>query len=257
MKIHPTAVVEPGAQIEDDVEIGPLAIIGADVHLKKGCRIHSQAQIINSVKMGEHCEVHPGAIIGGHPQDLGFDRSIPSSVVIGRANVFREHVTIHRSTVENGETRIGDENYFMAGSHAGHDVVVGNGNIFANNCLLGGFVVVGNRSFLGGGSAIHQFVRVGDLAMVKGVSGISRDVPHYCTVADYNVINGLNAVGLRRAGFSVKTRSNIKKAFNHMFRSGLNISQALEKTEELAVENEVLEFVEFFRNPSRKGICTQ
>ncbi len=256
MKIHSTAVVEAGAEIADDVEIGPGAFVEAGAIIGPGCRIKTNAQILGSVTMGADCIVHGGAILGDDPQDFSFDPDTPSRVVIGDGNTFRENFTVHRSTKENGETRIGNGNFFMACSHVGHDAVVGNENVLANAALLGGFVTVGNNAFLGGGSAMHQFVRVGSLSMIKGVSGISRDVPPYCIVGDYNVLRGLNSVGLRRAGFSKETRSNVKLAFNHMLRSGLNLTQALETIDKIELKKEAAEFIDFFRKASRKGICT-
>ncbi|NNE93722.1 MAG: acyl-ACP--UDP-N-acetylglucosamine O-acyltransferase [Verrucomicrobiales bacterium] len=255
MKIHPTAIVHPDARIGEGVTIGPWVLIEAGVELGAGCRIDAQAQILNSVVMGENCVVSGGAIIGGDPQDIEFDRDTPSRVVIGKGNTFRENVTIHRGASENSATRIGDSNFLMVGSHIGHDAKVGNCNILANDCLLGGFVKLGDGSFLGGGSAFHQFVRIGDLTMVKGLAAVSRDVPHYTTVCGSNQVSGLNVIGMRRSGFSNQTRLNVKTAFDHMYRSGLNLTQALASAVDLALEREALHFIEFFRNPSRKGIC--
>ncbi|MGY8642289.1 MAG: acyl-ACP--UDP-N-acetylglucosamine O-acyltransferase [Verrucomicrobiales bacterium] len=255
MNIHPTAIVHPDAQIADDVTIGPWVLVEAGVNIAAGCRIHAQVQLLNSVTLGENCAVHGGAILGGDPQDLAFKPETVSHVVIGDRNTFRENVTVHRSAEAGGTTRIGDDNFLMAGSHVGHDSIVGNHNVLANNCLLGGFVRVGNHTFLGGGSAYHQFCRVGDLAMVKGLTAISRDVPPFVTAAGSNSIIGMNVVGMRRQGFSAPTRKSVKTAFYHMYRSGMNLTQALENVSELELAPEAADFIEFFRNPSRKGIC--
>jgi UDP-N-acetylglucosamine acyltransferase len=255
MSIHSTALIHPDAEVADDVEIGPWALVEAGVKIGAGCRIDAHAQILGSVTLGANCVVCAAACIGGDPQDLGFDRATPSCVIIGDGNTFRENVTVHRGSMENSVTRIGDRNFLMAGTHVGHDSVVGDDNILANNCLLGGHVTLGNKAFLGGGSAFHQFVRVGDLCMVKGLTAISRDVPPFVTASGSNDIGGLNVIGMRRSEFSAETRLSVKRAFTHMMCSGLNLSQALESVSELALVPEAAYFVEFFRNPSRKGIC--
>lgn len=255
MSIHPSALVHPSAKIAASAVIGPWALIEADVEIGAGCRIDAHVQILKSVTMGENCVVHAGACIGGDPQDVSFDRSTPSRVEIGNGNIFRENVTVHRGAEENSITRIGARNYFMVGSHVGHDCTIGDDNVFANGCLLGGFVVVGEKSFLGGGSAFHQFVRVGDLCMVKGLSAISRDVPPFVTAWGSNQIGGLNVVGMRRSGICAANRQSVKVAFNHMYRAGLNLTQALASVAGLNLESEALRFVDFFRAASRKGIC--
>jgi len=255
MNIHPTAAVAAGAEIAEDVVVGPFAVIDAKVRIRAGCRIEGHAQLLNSVELGESCEVGHGAIIGGNPQDLGFDRATPSGIVIGARNVFREHVTVNRSSVEGGATRIGDGNYLMASSHAGHDVVIGDNNVIANACMLGGHVTVGNSTFLGGGGGFHQFVRIGDLCMVKGLTAISQDVPPFVIMSGSNDVRGLNSIGLRRAGYDKETRDSIKLAFTIVMREGHNIDAALEKAAANALKPEAEAFVEFFRTPSRKGIC--
>jgi UDP-N-acetylglucosamine acyltransferase len=255
MSIHPTALIHPAAVLADDVHIGPWVLIEAGVRIGKGCRIEAQAQILNEVTMGENCTVSAGACIGGNPQDLKFDRDTPSRVEIGSGNTFRENVTIHRGAEANSVTRVGDRNYFMVGAHVGHDCVIGSDNVLANDCLLGGFVLLGDSSFLGGGAAFHQFVRVGDLCMVKGLTAISRDVPPYMTAWGSNQLGGLNVIGMRRSGIRATARRSVKVAFNHMFRAGFNLTQALAGAAALELEPEARRFIDFFRTPSRKGIC--
>ena len=152
-------------------------------------------------------------------------------------------------------TRIGAENFLMAGAHVGHDVQMGSHNVLANNCLLGGEVLVGDKNFFGGGSAFHQFVRVGDLTMVKGLTAISQDVPPFVMVSGSNQVRGLNVVGMSRAGFDKDQRSGVKAAFNHIYRGGLNLSQALEAADAMVWGDEAAEFLEFFRGVSKKGVC--
>ena len=255
MSIHPTAIVHPSAEIADDVVVGPWVLIEEGVKIGPGCRIAAQSQILKHVTLGRECSVYASACIGNDPQDLSFQRDTPSRVEIGDNNTFRENVTVHRGAGESTATRIGDRNFFMVGSHIGHDCVIGDDNVFANGCLLGGFVSVGNKTFLGGGAAFHQFVRVGDLCMVKGLTAISRDVPPFVTAWGSNQIGGLNVTGLRRSGMCAIHRQSIKTAFNHMFLAGLNLTQALASATSLTLESEALSFIEFFRTPSRKGIC--
>ena len=152
-------------------------------------------------------------------------------------------------------TRLGARNFLMAGAHVGHDVQMGDDNVLANQCLLGGEVQVGEKNFFGGGAAFHQFVRVGDLCMVKGLTAISQDVPPYVMVSGSNQVRGLNVVGMSRAGFDKEQRGSVKAAFNHIYRGGMNLSQALEAAEAMQWGTEGAKFVEFFRAESKKGIC--
>ncbi len=253
--IHPTAIVDPQAELGEDVEVGPYAVIEGGVKLGVGCRVLGHAQVLRGVSLGENCEVGRGAVIGGDPQDFKFSREIISGVVVGAGTVFREHVTVHRGSREGEMTRLGVCNFLMAGAHVGHDVQMGDHNVLANNCLLGGEIEVGERNFFGGGSAFHQFVRVGDLCMVKGLTAISQDVPPFVMVSGSNQIRGLNVVGMSRAGFDKEQRGGVKAAFNHIYRGGMNLSQALEAAGAMEWNADGAKFIEFFRGESKKGIC--
>lgn len=255
LKIHPTAFVDPSSEIGDDVEIGCFAVIGAGVKIGDRCIIHGHAQVLSTIEIGNNCEVGHGSVIGGAPQDLQFDSEMPSTVRIGDRNRFRENVTIHRSSVKDGVTRIGNDNFFMVGSHVGHDSVVGDHNILANHCLLGGHVQLGDGAFLGGGSAFHQFVRIGSHSMVRGLAGISQDVPPYALVSGTNEIHGLNVVGMRRAGLSPSTRKNVKAAYHKIFLAGMNLKEALESTVESDWDDEARAFIDFFRISTTRGVC--
>ena len=255
MPIHPTAVIADDANLAEDIEIGPYAIIEPEVTIGPGARIAGHVQIVNRVEIGKDCEIGHGAVIGANPQDKSFARDTASGVVIGDGNTFREHVTIHRSTTDGGATRIGDRNYLMVGCHVGHNSVVGDDNTFANGCLLGGHVTVGNSTFLGGGAGFHQFVRVGDHCMIRGLSAISQDVPPFVMVSGSNQVRGLNVVGMSRAGFDKDQRLGVKAAFNHIYRAGLNLSQALQAAGEIEWVDEGAQFIEFFRAASKKGVC--
>ena len=225
--IHSTAIVEPGAQIGADVQIGPYAYVAATARLGDGCRLAPHAVVLDYATLGARCTIHTGAVIGDLPQDLSFGGG-PSFVVTGDDCTFREGVTIHRGTKPDTTTRIGNHVFMMANSHVAHNCEVGDHVIMANGALLGGYVTIGERAFIGGSTGVHQFCHVGRLAMVAACSCISKDLPPFCcTVSSANSrIAGLNVVGLRRAGFTPAQRAQIKQAFATLYRSGLNISQA-------------------------------
>lgn len=255
MSIHPSALVDSSAELGDAVEIGPFAVVEAGAKIGNRCRILGHAQVLGGVVLGDDCEVGHASVIGGDPQDFKFSREIRSAVEVGVGTIFREHVTVHRGSREGSVTRLGASNFLMAGAHVGHNVQMGDQNVMANNCLLGGEVQVGERNFFGGGAAFHQFVRVGDLCMVKGLTAISQDVPPFVMVSGSNQVRGLNVVGMSRAGFDKAQRGSVKAAFNHIYRGGLNLSQALEAAEATDWGMEGGQFIEFFRGVSTKGVC--
>ncbi|MEO7933858.1 MAG: acyl-ACP--UDP-N-acetylglucosamine O-acyltransferase [Chthoniobacterales bacterium] len=253
--IHPTAIIDPAAELGMNVNIGAYSIIGANVTLGDDCELHPHVVIHPFVKLGASNIVHSGAVLGGDPQDVSFNRMTISQVVIGERNVIRENVTIHRGAKENGLTQIGDDCFLMAGAHLGHDTAIGSHVILANNVLLAGHVTVGDRVFLGGGSVVHQHTRIGRLVIAQGLSGFSKDIPPFTMAAEINTVAGLNAIGLKRAGFSPETRNEIKAAFALIYRSGLNVSQALAASDERPWGPEAAEFFEFIRAAKKRGIC--
>jgi UDP-N-acetylglucosamine acyltransferase len=196
--IHPTAIIASEAQLADDVVVGPYAVIETDVSIASGCRIASHAIVKRFSVLDKNVSVDSFAVIGGPPQDLSFSESTESRVHIGEGTVIREGVTIHRSTQQGGETRLGSECFLMANSHVAHDCELGDKVILANNAMLAGHVQVGDGSFLGGGCGIHQFVRIGRLVMVAGNASVTHDVPAYVMIAERSTVAGLNLVGLKR-----------------------------------------------------------
>jgi UDP-N-acetylglucosamine acyltransferase len=256
MNIHPTAIVADGAKLADGVTIGPFSIIGSEVEIGSGCTIGAHVILEHRVVIGEGTKVGHGSILGGNPQDLGFDGArTDTGVRIGKNNTIREHVTINRATVENGDTLVGDGNFLMTGCHLGHDCRVANRVILANNVLLAGHVSVDDSAFLGGGSVFHQFVTVGRLAMVQGDSGFSKNIPPYTIASRLNLVVGLNSIGLRRAGVSSDARMQLKRAFRLLYLSDLNVSQALEAAANETWGPEATLFFEFVRGSKKKGIC--
>ncbi len=253
--IHPTAVVSPGAILASDVQVGPYAVIEDGAQLGAGCVVGSHVVITRYVSLGERNLISPGAVIGAEPQDISFKRNTFSRVVIGTDNQIREHCTIHRSAVVHGITEVGNECFLMAGAHVGHDAKVGHRVILANGTMLGGHSRIGDGVFLGGGAAVHQFVRIGRLAICQGNSAITKSVPPFSMAAGINKLSGLNVIGLRRAGMTSKARASIKAAFTLIFRAGLNISQALERAADQQWEPEACEFLDFIRDPGKRGLC--
>jgi UDP-N-acetylglucosamine acyltransferase len=255
VKIHPSAIVDPGARLGDDVEIGPYASVGAEVEIGPRTIVQAHAVIEGAVRIGAENRIGPGAIIGGWPQDLNFQPGTRSSVEIGDRNVIREYATIHRGTAADSATRLGDDNFLMTGAHLGHNCILGNKVIVANNCLLGGYVTVDDAAFLGGGCVFHQFMRVGRLAIAQGLSAFSKDIPPFCLAAERNLVFGLNVIGLRRAGFSAADRAELKRAFQLLYESGLNVTQALARAREEEWAAPAQSFFDFVAEAKRRGIC--
>lgn len=255
MKIHPSAIIDPKARLAEDVEVGPFACIGREVEIGPRTIVQSHAVIEGAVRLGADNRIGRGAIIGGWPQDLSFKEETSSSVEIGDNNVIREHVTIHRGTAAASVTRVGNNNFLMAGAHLGHNCEIGDKVVIANNCLLGGHVTVDDGAFLGGGSVFHQFMRVGRLVITQGISGFGKDIPPFCAAAGVNKVVGLNVVGLRRAGFDATDRAEIKAAFRLLYESGLNVSQALERAQEKTWREPAQRFFDFVATAKRRGIC--
>jgi UDP-N-acetylglucosamine acyltransferase len=254
-KIHPTAIVDSGAQIGSRVEIGPYSVIGSEVKVGEGTVIQSHVVIEGDVTIGTKNFVGHGAIIGTFPQDLSFSPERRTKIDIGDENIIREHCTIHRGTAEGSTTKIGNKNFLMVGAHVGHNSEIANNVIIANNCLLGGYVRVDDGAFLGGGCVFHQHMHVGRLAIAQGGSAFSKDIPPFVIAAERNYVFGLNVIGLRRAGFSAEERDEIKAAFKLIYASGLNISAALEKASAMKFGGAAREFVDFVAAAKKRGIC--
>ena len=252
--IHPTAVIDPKAQIDSDVVIGPYVLIEGAVRISSGTEIQGHAVITGSVVIGKNNRIGYGSVIGSFPQDLSFDPNATSGVEIGDNNVIREHCTIHRGTKESTNTRIGSNNLLMVGAHLGHNMRIGNNVILANNVLLGGYAEIHDRVFIGGGSVVHQFTRMGAVSLLQGISGVGKDVPPFSIAIGKDGISTINVIGLRRAGYGPALRKEVKEAFELLYRSGLNIGQALEESERRSWSNEVSLFWDFVAT-SKRGIC--
>jgi UDP-N-acetylglucosamine acyltransferase len=255
MKIHPTAIVSPTARLADDVEIGAGAIIGDGVEIGPGCVIQARAVVEGGTRMGSGNFVGYGAVIGAPPQDYAHTPEVQSGVLIGDNNRIREYATIHRGTKEGTLTKVGNGCFLMVGCHLGHNAEIGDSVVLVNNVLLAGYVQVGDGAVLGGGSVFHQFMRIGKKAMVSGGSQFNKDIPPYTMAKLYNILAGLNVVGLRRAGISAESRADLQRAFHLIFRGNQTISAALESARERQWGPEAMEFLDFVAS-SKRGCCT-
>ncbi len=255
-KIHQTALIAESAVIAEDVTIGAFCIVEDNVTIGSGCKIYSHAIIKQYTKMGQNNMVYHSAIIGGLPQDISFNEDTITHTVIGDNNTFRESFTVHRATVENSATFIGNNNYFMANSHVGHDCIVKDNNIVVNGSALGGHVVLEGNCLISGLCAIHQFCKVGRFAVMSGGAVTSLDIPPFMiTIGRNGSIRGVNVVGLKRNGFSTKIIRTLRNVYKLLYTSNdLNIGNAVNKIEEEYGEvEEVQEFVNFIRT-SHRGI---
>lgn len=256
MAIHPSAIVDPKAEIDPSVEIGPHAVVQGRVRIGPGCRLMPGACIFgDETEIGENNLFHVGSVIGGEPQHLAYDGA-PRALRIGSGNIFREYVTIHRAFVEGGETRIGNDCFFMVSSHVAHDCTVGNNVVMANNSVLGGHAHIADRVNISGNCAVHQNCRVGRCAMLQGGSVISQDLPpFFLAAAGCNIVGALNTIGMRRAGIGPEARKALQRAFHTLYRSGLGPGRAREALATQCDTPEVAELLEFIQT-SKRGILS-
>lgn len=255
-EIHPTAIISPGSEIEDDVFIGPYSLIGEGVHIKKGSRLISNVILEGKTEIGEDCVIYPFTSIGLPPQDLKY-KGEKTGVRIGKHNIIREYITIHRASIGgDGITTIGDNNFLMAYVHIAHDCKIGNFVTMANVATLGGHVLIEDYAFIGGLVAIHQFTRIGTYAMAGGFSGVNQDIaPYMITSGTPAKLFGLNAIGLKRHGFPDSTINDLKKAYKILFRDKRTLKDAIKKIQEdLPYTDEMKHLIEFIQE-NKRGIC--
>lgn len=254
--IHPTAVIDPAAQLDIDVHVGPFAVIGPNVRVGRGTSIGAHSVIDGWTQIGKDNRIFHFAAVGGIPQDLKY-KGEETWLRIGDRNTVREFATLQPGTTTGiGETVIGDDNLFMAYCHVAHDCVVGNRVIMANGATLAGHVKVEDFAILGGLSAVHQYARVGESAMLSGGAMVGQDVPPFTIAAgDRARIRGLNLVGIRRRGFTDDMISHLKKAYKLLVFSKLGLADALSRIRsEVPLDPQVVKFLEFIEN-SERGIC--
>jgi UDP-N-acetylglucosamine acyltransferase len=255
--IHPTAIVEPGAKLGEDVRIGPYCIVGPNVELGDGVELIAHVVLGGHTRIGAGSKIYPFASLGHPPQDLKY-KGEPSALLIGANNVIREHVTMNPGTAGGGMvTRVGNNGLFMASAHVAHDCKVGNNVIMANNATLAGHVEVGDFAILGGLSAVQQFVRIGPHAMIGGMSGVESDViPYGLVKGDRARLSGLNTIGLKRRGFSRNDIHDLRTAYRLLFAQEGTMGERVEDVASIYGQNNpVMEMVEFIRADSSRAIC--
>jgi len=254
VKIHPTAIIDPRAELHEGVEVGPYAIIQDDVIVGPRCVIGPHALLASGARLAANVKIGKSAVISEAPQDLKF-KGEPSVVEIGENTVIREFATIHRGTVATGRTVVGPDCFLMAYSHVAHDCVLEGKNILANAVNLAGHVHLEEQVTIGGVVPVHQFVRIGRHSFIGGGYRVPKDVPPYILAGNEPLrYCGLNAVGLKRRGFSSATMAAIKRAYTLIYNSNLNVSQALARIrEEVELTPEVLYVLEFIEK-SERGI---
>ncbi|HEY3663480.1 MAG TPA: acyl-ACP--UDP-N-acetylglucosamine O-acyltransferase [Chthoniobacterales bacterium] len=252
--VHPTAIVDPAAKLGPGTVVGPYCIVAAGVSLGENCWLQHHVTLEGPLDAGKANKFYAYCSIGQQTQDLKY-RGEPTYLEIGDENVFREFVTINRSTAETGKTRVGSRGNFLAYSHIGHDCTVGDAVIFSNNGTLAGHVQVGDHAVIGGLTAVHQFCRIGRFAITGGCSKIVQDVPPFM-IADGNPaeVRGINQVGLERAGFAPETIKPIKEAFRVIYRGKMNTAQAVQTLREKFRASEEVQSIVRFIEETERGI---
>lgn len=252
-KIHPLAVIEPGAKIADDVEIGPWTYVGADVEIGEGTVVASHVVIKGPSVIGKHNKIYQFATVGDDTPDLKY-KGEPTRLVMGDHNTVREGVTIHRGTVQDrSETTIGNHNLFMAYVHIGHDCVVGNHCVFVNNASVAGHVYVGDYAILSGYTLVHQFCHVGAHSFLGMACGVKKDIPPYMMVYDHPArVRSINVEGLKRRGFSAEAITGLRRAYKILYRQGNTVDQAVNLLEEMQDETpEVKPLIDAIKSSTR------
>lgn len=250
-KIDPTAIIGSNCQIGADNEIGPYVILESGVRMGRGNRIRAGAYLASGTELGDGNDIHMRAVIGHEPQDLAY-KGEATFTRIGNQNVIREFVTIHRGTKAGSATVLGNDNFIMAYCHIAHNCLLGDKIIMVNQASLTGHCIIGDGAFLSGMTGLHQFTRVGRLAILSALSAVNKDIPPFMMSGGRPaVVLGLNVVGMRRAGIDPAARSEIKKAYKLLYRSGLNVSQAVSEMKETLKSPEVKELISFIEASDR------
>lgn len=254
--IHPSAIIDPAAEIAEGVDIGPFCIIHGNVKIGRGTKLHSSVVVGQWTEIGEKNEIYPGAVIGVAPQDLRYSGE-RAYTKVGHRNVIREYVTVHRASDAEGITSIGDDNLIMAYTHVAHNCILGNQIIIANSCGLAGHVEIEDMAVLGGMCGLHQFTRVGKLAMLGGMAQIRQDVPPFSMVDGQPArIFGMNIRGMQRRGINKDSRQALKGCYRLILQSGLNLTQALNSIRASVDQtDEVRHLIKFLESPSKMGVC--
>jgi UDP-N-acetylglucosamine acyltransferase len=253
-EVHPSAHIDGDVVLADGVRIGPSCMLEGPIRIGAGTRLVGHVHLQGPLEMGEGNTVYPFTCLGFAPQDLKWDPGrAGAGLRIGSGNVFREGVTIHRATSDERPTTVGDGNFWMANSHAGHDAAIGDHCIFANATLLAGHTEVHDRVITGGHATLHQFCRIGRGAMLSGNMGTQRDIAPFFLLTGIDVIGSINLVGLRRSGMSAKEIDDVKWVYRTIYREGLALKSAIERMRERSDRPLVAEYIAFCEN-SRRGL---
>jgi UDP-N-acetylglucosamine acyltransferase len=256
MSIHPTAVVSQRAELSENVTVGPYSVIEDNVVIGADCEVGAHAVIKRFTYLGERNRIAEHAVLGGLPQDVKF-KGEKSFLNIGDDNLIREFVTVNRGSGEGKETRIGSRNFLMIGVHIAHDCVIGDDNVFVNGVALAGHIEVEDHVFLSSNVGVHQFSRIGRFAMVGGQSKIVQDIlPFFTTDGNPPFVHGLNLVGLKRNGFTLEQRQNLKRAYRLLLRSNLSTDEAVSAMSKLNDRN-VDHLIDFIKSSKRGFIRAQ
>ncbi|MFH1504413.1 MAG: acyl-ACP--UDP-N-acetylglucosamine O-acyltransferase [Candidatus Omnitrophota bacterium] len=255
IQIDPKAMVHPGAQLAEDVRIGPYAVIGEKVKIGAGCVIDSFAQVLGWTELGKGNHIFPYAVIGNVPQDLKYTGE-ESYLIIGDNNCIREFTTINPGTDKGARTIVGSDNLIMVYSHIAHDCIIGSGNVLANSATLAGHVVIGDKAVIGGLVAIHQFCRVADFSIIGGCSKVVQDIPPYSMCDGHPAaVYGLNLIGLRRIGLKTETIRNLKKVFKILFFENHSLDTAKQIIEDNFEGFQELDNLIEFVSCSKRGVA--
>ena len=254
-EIHPTAIIEAGAELGANVEVGAYSVIGSHVTLGDGCKVDSHVAINGHTTIGENNNFFPFSAIGAAPQSMAY-KGDPTEVQIGNNNTFREYVTVNRGTIDDeGITSIANDNFIMAYCHIAHDCRLGSNIVFANSASLAGHCYVGDHVVLAGYSLVHQFCRVGDHCFTGVNSVCIQDVPPFTLVAGNRAItHGINVRGLRRRGFTSEDITELKRAYKTIYRSGLTMSKAIEAIEAKGSQSKHVKVLINFIKESKRGV---
>ncbi len=256
-EIHPTAIVEDGAELGVDVVIGPYCVVGENVKLNDGVELKSHVVVSGNTEVGSGTRIFPFASIGHQPQDLKFGGE-DSRLIIGSNTTIRENVTMNPGTTGGGMvTRVGDNCLAMASSHVAHDCQIGNNVVLVNCAAIGGHVIIGDFALIGGLSAVHQFCRIGAHAMIGGMTGVATDViPYGSVMGNRAYLSGLNLIGLKRRGFSREVIHTLRNAYRLLFAPEGTLLERMADVEELYGDNELVrDIIEFMRVNQGRNIC--
>jgi len=254
-EIHPSAILDGDVELADDVSIGPHCVVRGRVRIGAGTQLLGHVYLQGPLELGARNRLWPFAALGFAPQHLGWDPDrAGAGLAIGDENTFRESVTISRAASDDVPTRVGNRNYWMANSHAGHDCEIGNGCVIANGTLLGGSVRLGDGVVTGGNVAIHQFCHVGRGALLSGTFGLNKDLPPFFMLTGSNIAGSLNLVGMRRSGMPHDQIDDVRWVYKTLYRRGLSLPRAVEQLEERKARPIVAEYLEFMAS-SKRGLC--